>query len=208
MIQCTLHCRYGRLDFLCVRTLSRRGREWGEATSCVRVAEGRLRGRAQGARDDQHRAGQDGAYGRRGQATGGRRCALRHQPTGRLQRGKNTQQRFKASKGVPSIFQTSWELSSSSSCFGSCDHSLLSLWRHFRCSRSSLMTQVIGSSHTKTFLLCCIVVLRKANHCILSFKYQRGFWLFTTLKVLLQIYNQVNPTSPSLSSSLCLFPTE
>ena len=85
-----LRCRCRRPEFLCVHTLSRRGSEWGQASSHVRAAEGRVGGRAQGPRDDQQRAGQDGAHGGRGQAAGGRRRHLRHQPAGGLQRGRNT----------------------------------------------------------------------------------------------------------------------
>lgn len=90
-----LYCRFGRLDFLCVHTLSRRGRERGEAAGYVRAAEGRVRGRAQGSRDDQQRASQDGAHGGRGQAAGGRGRALHHQPAGGLQRGRNEHHSFK-----------------------------------------------------------------------------------------------------------------
>lgn len=84
-----LHCRYGRLDFLCLHTLSRRGCEWGEAAGHVRAAESRVRGRAQGSRNDQQRAGQDGANSGRSQAPGSRRGALHNQPAGGFQRGRS-----------------------------------------------------------------------------------------------------------------------
>ena len=88
--QYMLYCRCGRLDFLCLHTLSRGGGERGEAAGHVGATEGRVGGRAQGSRDDQQRASQDGAHGGRGQAAGSRGRPLHNQPAGRLQRGRDT----------------------------------------------------------------------------------------------------------------------
>ena len=70
------------------RLARRGGGQRGEAAGDDRAAEGRVRGRAEGARYDHLGARQDGAHGGRGQAAGGGGRSRCHQPAGRFERGE------------------------------------------------------------------------------------------------------------------------